>query len=262
MTSLAGGCSLLEEEHPDSDALFLELVRPLLEADLTGALAGRNDAVVAYVAAWQSSRLRLLAHLLESCPELRLPPLLEESLDTQLLHAPFSAWTASYGPRQGPALDLLARLRSLLEPQSRPLPVPLSSEKLPELWRTFDPAVTRRFYRAALAAFEGRGTQAAQIMDAFGLNKSELGRMFGVSRQAVDQWLGGEVPADRRAKAAVVLAIIDLIEPRIKAGRLSGIARRRAAAYGERSMLEMIEADDEEQLLELTRRSFDYATTA
>jgi hypothetical protein len=261
-TSYSDGCELLATEQPDDDPLFLALVRPLLEADLPGALAGRSEAVVGYVVAWRSSRQRLLSYVLESCPGLKVPPLLEEALDTQALQAPFSAWTACYGPQHGPALDLLARLRSLLESGARPLSPPLPPEGLPALWQSFDPAVTRRFYRAAHAALEGRSTQAAQIMNAFGLNKTELGRLFGVTRQAVDQWLDGEVPADRRAKAAVVLATIDLLEPRIKRGRLPGIARRKADAYGGRSMLEMIEADEHERLLELTRRSFDYAATA
>jgi hypothetical protein len=99
----------------------------------------------------------------------------------------------------------------------------------------------------------------AGIEASFGLSKTELGRLFGVSRQAVDGWHERGVPPNRQAKAATVAAIADLLSHRLKAERVPGIARKPAPAYGGLSMLEMITRDRHEELLALTRRSFDWA---
>ena len=44
----------------------------------------------------------------------------------------------------------------------------------------------------------------AEIEASFGLSKTELGRLFGVSRQAVDQWRVRGVPGDRQEPARQV----------------------------------------------------------
>jgi hypothetical protein len=103
---------------------------------------------------------------------------------------------------------------------------------------------------------------AAQIVDAFALSKADLARLFGVSRQAADQWLGSDMPAERKGKASTVLAIADLLSHRLKPGKLPGVARRPAPAYSGLTMLEMIAADQHEELLDSVRASFDFAKTA
>jgi DNA-binding XRE family transcriptional regulator len=91
------------------------------------------------------------------------------------------------------------------------------------------------------------------------LSETELGRLFGVSRQAVGQWRERGVPSNRMAKAATVAAICDLLHHRLKPERIPGIARRPAEAYGGLSMLEMIGRDRQDELQTLIRRSFDWA---
>src|SRR5215210_5881101 len=81
------------------------------------------------------------------------------------------------------------------------------------------------------------------IAETFELTETELGRLFGVSRQAVAQWRERGVPSNRMAKVATVAAIADLLRHRLKAERIPGIARRPADAYGGLSMLEMIGRD-------------------
>ena len=100
------------------------------------------------------------------------------------------------------------------------------------------------------------------IADPLELSKTELGRLFGVSRQAIDGWQAHGVPPGRQAKAATVASVVDLLRHRLKQERLPGVARRRARAYGGLTLLEMIERDRDEELLEITRRSFDWASTA
>jgi len=235
---------------------------PLFEVDLGRALAGDQQAVVAYVGAWRSARIRLITQVLQDCPSIRFPPLAVEALDWEALQAPFSAWQLVVDDaRSGLALDLIARLRNILVHSATPL-LPSDQAMLLTAKREVDQEAVRKFYRQAVAALEGRGTMAAQIVDAFALNKAELGRLFGVSRQAADQWLGSDLPADRRGKASTILAIVDLLSHRLKRGRLPGVVRRPAPAYDDLSMLDMIAADRHEELLASVRSSFDFAKTA
>jgi hypothetical protein len=99
-------------------------------------------------------------------------------------------------------------------------------------------------------------------MEAFDLSKSELGRLFGVSRQAIDGWLVKGVPSERQEKLATLLAVTDLLERKLKAGRLPGIARRAAAAYDGQTMLDLMAADRHDELLAKVRESFDWASAA
>jgi len=101
-----------------------------------------------------------------------------------------------------------------------------------------------------------------EIQAAFGLSKGELGTLFGVSRQAVDQWRARGVPGGRQEKAATIAATADLLSHQLKSERLPGIARRPADAYGGLTMLEMIERDHHRELLERVRDAFDWSATA
>jgi DNA-binding XRE family transcriptional regulator len=101
-----------------------------------------------------------------------------------------------------------------------------------------------------------------RLMDAFELSKTELASLFGVRRQAVDQWLERGVPSKRQDKVQTLIAICDLLERKLKPGRLAGVARRPADAYGGKTMLELIAADRHRELLGLVRESFDWASAA
>lgn len=94
------------------------------------------------------------------------------------------------------------------------------------------------------------------------LTDTELGRLFGVRRQAIAQWRERGLPASRQAKAATLGAISDLLERMLKRERIPGIARKPAREYGGLTMLEMVERDRHEELHEKVRRSFDWASTA
>ena len=102
----------------------------------------------------------------------------------------------------------------------------------------------------------------ASIEGPFGLNRTETGRLFGVSRQAIESWHMSGVPGGRQEKAAAVAAVGELLSRRLKPERIPGIARRPAAAYGGLTMLEMIEGDRHLELLANVRASFDWAQTA
>ena len=101
-----------------------------------------------------------------------------------------------------------------------------------------------------------------RVKSAFDLSTRELADLFGVSRQAVDQWAERGVPGDRQEKLGTILAVLDLLERKLKSGRLPGVARRPADAYGGKTMLELIEDDRHRELLDIVRASFDWASAA
>jgi DNA-binding XRE family transcriptional regulator len=96
----------------------------------------------------------------------------------------------------------------------------------------------------------------------FELTETELGQLFGVSRQAVGQWRERGIPSNRMVRVTTVAAIGDLLGHQLKPERIPGIARRPADAYGGLSMLEMIERGREDELLRMIRRTFDWASPA
>jgi hypothetical protein len=100
------------------------------------------------------------------------------------------------------------------------------------------------------------------IAETFELSETELGRLFGVSRQAVGQWRERGVPTTRMTMVTTVAAIADLLGHQLKPERIPGVARRPADAYGGLSMLEMIERGREDELLRMVRRTFDWASPA
>ena len=105
-------------------------------------------------------------------------------------------------------------------------------------------------------------TALLKIQSFFELNFSDLGRMFGVSRQAVSAWPDRGVPPAQKPKLFTVLNIAELLERKLKPGRLPAVVRRTATSYGGLSVLRMIEADRHEELLENIRESFNWAATA
>ena len=247
-------------------------VRRRLSASLRDALRGRPAAVRRYAAAYGELVSRLLAALHEERPDLVLRDEAGEyrivypggaaQAPVELLRsfaaaAPFSPWVTFKGPGAGVALDLLARLRALL-PGGEPLVLPRAAA----IPRLEDPDALLRFTRLVGEAQRSERSDLERIREVFGVSITELGGLFGVTRQAAGLWLAEGPPGARRAKAATVAAIADILARRLKSARVPGIVRRPAAEYDGQTMLELIAADRHEWLLESVRRSFDYATTA
>ncbi len=101
-----------------------------------------------------------------------------------------------------------------------------------------------------------------EIIETLDLSYTDAGRLFGVTRQAISQWLADGAPADRQAKIVTEAQTATLLRQYLLPARIPGLARKPAEAYGGGSTLEMIQQDEHERLLELTRRWFDWARTA
>ncbi len=101
-----------------------------------------------------------------------------------------------------------------------------------------------------------------RAMDTFDLTSSDMADLMGVKRQAVDKWLLAGPPPDRTPKIAVVAEIGDILQHRLREGLPVAVVRRPAEAYGGRTMLEVIAADEHEWLLRSVRDSFDFRRVA
>ncbi|MGI9023564.1 MAG: hypothetical protein ACR2HV_10120 [Acidimicrobiales bacterium] len=99
--------------------------------------------------------------------------------------------------------------------------------------------------------------QLARVLDVWSLSKAEAGRMFGVSRQAVDKWLSRGVPEERRPPVAHLEATTDLLVRYLKRDRVPSVVRRPAERLGGLSMLDLARAGRTPELLVYTREMFD-----
>ena len=183
-------------------------------------------------------------------------PALFGVLESASVEAPFTAWANEFDAAEAVALYAANHVRSLvgahvLTPPAEPL-------------RLADDLAAQRFQRCVRRELSQPSSEnpLGRLMRLFALSKSELGRLFGVSRQAVDGWLRNGVPAERQEKLATLLALADLLERKLKADRIPGIARRPADAYGGKTMLELIAGDRQRELLGLVRDSFAWSQAA
>lgn len=103
-------------------------------------------------------------------------------------------------------------------------------------------------------------TPLERITKAFSLSRTELARLFGVRRQALDQWEARGLPAARQEKLATLGAIVDLLTTKLKPDRIPGVVRRPTSAYGERTLLEAIADNDQDLVLAELRDAFDWST--
>jgi len=249
-----------------------------IEDSLPGALAGRRDQVRIYVDAYRALTESVLEVTLRSRPDVAVRAddgrvvLVAEAkrhgregaggwvraaLEREAMSTPFSGWVGTLGVGQGTAGAVAASVRAAL-PGIDPLAPP--NGHVPD-WQLDDGQLVR-FSRAVLDELAGTKTPLDHIADVLGLTQTELAALFGVRRQAVDQWAARGVPAERQEKLATLGEIADLLSAKLKSERIPGVVRRAAAAYGERSALDAIAAGDEERVLAELRDAFDWAAAA
>ena len=244
-----------------------------LEGHLDEALRGSDDAARSYVRSYRSLADALLEQGRGIWPDLivdgsdgrltladangHAAGALLGVLENAAVDAPFLSWTATFELGDAVALELVSRLRTLVG--ARALVSPAAPVRAP-----VDDLAAQRFQRRVRHYLNHPedGNPLLRLMDLFALSKSELGRLFGVTRQSIDGWLAHGVPSDRQEKLATLLALADLLERKLKPGRVPGVARRPADAYGGATMLELVASDRQRELLELVRESFDWSQAA
>jgi transcriptional regulator with XRE-family HTH domain len=118
---------------------------------------------------------------------------------------------------------------------------------------------------AALTSAQAGQLAAADLARALGvldISMTEAGRLFGVSRSAVEQWLQRGVPPARLARAANLARIADILERNLKPERIAAVVREPADAYGGRSILELVRAGRDDDARELLEQAFDWSRSA
>lgn len=247
------------------DELFVSLSR-----DLDHALHGDADAARDYVADYRLLTGTLLEAAQHVRPDLisssgeevtiigvgRPADVVVELLEGTSAEAPFSAWRNEFSAEDAVALHLTGRVRGLLG-----LAALVEPGGLPPV---VDDLAAVRFLRRVRHHLNHPDDEnpLQRIIDAFALTKTEAGKLFGVTRQGIDGWLTGGAPAERQEKLTALLALVDLLERKLKADRLPGIARRHADAYGGQTMLDLIAEDRHDELLNVVRGSFDWSSSA
>jgi len=76
------------------------------------------------------------------------------------------------------------------------------------------------------------------------------------------KWLLSSPPRDRAAKIGTVASVANILNRRLRPALAPAVARRKAEAFGRRSMLEMIHDDDRDELHSSIKASFDFASVA
>jgi hypothetical protein len=215
--------------------------RDAVLAELPAAIAGDDAAARRYARAWHA----LVEELLADRPGVSSTA--ADILDHVAITAPFS-------PR-GPLQALVSATAGIIPSMTGSFPATAPFE-LP------DPLDYQRFARVVLRELSGAGTGLERVMAAWQLSISDVARLFGVARQAVQQWLDVGVPPARQVKLVAILRTAELLERNLQAERIAAVVRTPARAYGGRSILEATAADDHAAVLASVERSFDWSSTA
>ena len=218
-----------------------DLVREL-ERELPAALAGDEDAARRYARAWH----QLVLHVIGS--RSGSPASAVGVLDRLALTAPFDPLGPIHA-LMSVATTISGELNQRSSIRSSPVILPAAID--------FD-----GFTRAVLDELSGAGSALRSLLSSWQLSTAEAARLFGVTRQAMQQWLEGGVPAARHPKVLAVLRIADLLSRNIQPERIPGIVRSPASGFDAATMLQLIAQDRHQELLDSVARSFDWAATA
>lgn len=265
------------DDPEEAAALLNELGQPAVSqiADsLIDAVQGRASAVNVYVRSWRLLTKTLLRELAEVRPDLVLEEngiflivdikkkkssIVQQVLETSAINAPFSPWVTLMEPHLGAASYLVSELRKYT-PGFHPIPLDENVTAFPH-WG-IDQQGFARFARRVWVALEQDRSPIERIAQAFELSDTEMGRLFGVSRQAIAQWVEQGIPTARLPKVLSVLSIVDDLERNLRPEIVAGVARQPAPLFKNKTILQMIEADKHLNTADAISRSFDWATTA
>lgn len=100
-------------------------------------------------------------------------------------------------------------------------------------------------------------TPLERILEVWDLSQSRCATLFGVSRQAFTKWLHDGVPAERYDQVLALSVATDDLVAHLKPERVRAVVRRRAPAFGGRSLLDLAADGDMRVVVERVREMFD-----
>jgi transcriptional regulator with XRE-family HTH domain len=248
-------------EDSTTSLLFEQCLRP--------ALFGHWTEVRLLVGTWHDGVLELL-HSAGTTPDVtfegeaplvktlggEFDPRVVEAMHARVADIVTSPWISRFGDGLGASVTMVDVVRSGLPHGPGPLPRPPGFPGLPR------GADLVRFRRLCDVALRGMQPPLEYLEQTFGLNRSELAALFGVSRQAVDQWEARGIPAQKLPLMADLTAMAELLDRKLKPGRLPILVRQPSPAYDGRSFLEMIKLGRHRELRDGLERAFDWSTAA
>jgi hypothetical protein len=246
---------------------------PDLTQDLNAAFHGSCVAAGRYVIGYRRLASKLLHHAAAIRPDIvgltaegdvvvldgkaGNGPFLPSVLADASSQAPFSPFSGQCELGDAVALDLTNRTRAVLGYQAL---VARVGENVPH---EMDDVTARRFMHHVRHHLNQLDEEPlVQVMDAFQLSKTELGKLFGVSRQAIDGWLIHGVPAERQEKLNALTSLAEFWGRKFAAGRLPGMARTPADTFHGLTILELVSVDRHRELLDIVREGFDWVRAA
>lgn len=94
------------------------------------------------------------------------------------------------------------------------------------------------------------------------ISATQLGQMFGISRQAASKWLSEGAPAARRDQVALLGQATDLLDQWVKRERIPAVVRRPVDALDGRTRLDVALAGEFERLRDDVAETFDLTRIA
>ena len=94
------------------------------------------------------------------------------------------------------------------------------------------------------------------------LSATQLGAMFGITRQAASKWLADGAPASRRDQVALLGQATDLLDQWVKRERIPAVVRRPVESLGGRTRLDVALAGEFEVLRDELYDTFDLTRIA
>jgi transcriptional regulator with XRE-family HTH domain len=101
--------------------------------------------------------------------------------------------------------------------------------------------------------------QLSYVRSTLGLSKTELARLFGVRRQAVDQWAKG-IPADRTAQVNRLVELAQFLQRRLVPARIPQIVRTPAKSLDGQTILQVLAASGVDRIYEYVARLSSYTS--
>jgi hypothetical protein len=177
-----------------------------------------------------------------------------------VLRAPVAVWRLLY-PGSSLHLTFVDSLRAIAQDygiEAEPLRPsrPVDLAEVPPVSATVSATALLQVIFAEYARLMGAELALGRIAEVFDLTSTDLGRLFGISRQAVDQWRTRGVPAERRADIDRLRELVELYYQEFIPERIPQIVRRPVAALGGRTVLEALAEEGPAPVREYLARTF------
>jgi bifunctional DNA-binding transcriptional regulator/antitoxin component of YhaV-PrlF toxin-antitoxin module len=112
--------------------------------------------------------------------------------------------------------------------------------------------------RASWEDLEIKQDQIVEIQEIMGLSQAEIAALFGVAPSTIASWCASEIPTSRLASVQRLHDLALLLRKELKPSRIPEIIRTKDALLGNRTVIEVIQAEGVASIYGYLARLFDY----